>query len=292
MTAEGKPMVTVEISLNAPVEKIWKAWTDPRQIVKWYHASDDWHTPEATNDLRTGGKFLFRMQAKTGNEGFDFKGEYSRVDIFRQIDYIIDDGRRVQVLFSQNGNKTIVSETFEAEKIHPVEMQRAGWQSILDNFKKHIELYDDLETLHFEIFINASAQKVYDIMLDEGKFSEWTAEFNPSSHFIGSWEKGAKIIFLGADKDGSTGGMVSRIKENIPGRFISIEHLGVIQNGKEILEGPEIDGWAGALENYSFEEVNGKTMVSVDMDANQEFKAYFIETWPKALKKLKDICEK
>lgn len=118
-------------------------------------------------------------------------------------------------------------------------------------------------------------------MLDEKHFAEWTAAFNPTSHFKGSWEKGSKILFLGSGQDGNMGGMVSRIKE----------HLGIVQDGKEITSGPDIEGWAGALENYTFTEDNGKTLLLIDMDANQEFKPYFLETWPKALNKLKAICE-
>jgi len=147
------------------------------------------------------------------------------------------------------------------------------------------------EPMHFEININASAEKVYKNMIDKKKYTEWTAEFNPTSTFKGSWEKGSKMLFLGADKDGSQGGMVSRIRENIPNRYISIEHYGIVQKGKEITSGKEIDTWAGALENYTFSEAGGKTLLLVDADTTLEFKSYFSKTWPKALKKLKNICE-
>jgi hypothetical protein len=148
-----------------------------------------------------------------------------------------------------------------------------------------------MEKLHFEIRIDAKTDIVYKTMLDEKTFAEWTSEFNSSSHFEGSWEKGAQILFLGTDQDGHVGGMVSRIKENIPNKFVSIEHLGIIQNDKKMTSGPEVEGWAGALENYSFAEENGNTLLMVDVDLNQEFKSYFSETWPKALRKLKALCE-
>jgi uncharacterized protein YndB with AHSA1/START domain len=209
----------------------------------------------------------------------------------------MDDDREVHVFFASNGNETTVTETFDAEKENSVEMQREGWQAILNNFKRYVETPGKFETLHFETEINANIAKVYQIMLDEKKYLEWTAEFNPSSSnsslpYIGSWEKGSKILFQGIDENGNVGGMVSRIRENIPNRFVSIEHLGIIQNGAEITTGPEVEDWAGALENYSFTEVNGKTLLSVDMDANQEFKSYLMDRWPKALKTLKTICEK
>jgi hypothetical protein len=128
-------------------------------------------------------------------------------------------------------------------------------------------------------------------MLDEELYREWTAEFNPSSHYKGSWKKGSKILFLGTDSDGSSEGMVSYIKENVPNKFVSIEHRGIIKNGDEISAGIDADSWKG-LENYTFTEVDGKTLLSVDMDSNEEFKSYFTETWPKALKRLKSICER
>jgi len=145
--------------------------------------------------------------------------------------------------------------------------------------------------LHFEISINASAEKVYNTLIDKKHYTEWTSAFNPTSYYKGSWEKGSKILFLGTDPNGNMGGMASRIKENIPNKFVSIEHLGIIKDGEELTTGEEVENWAGALENYSFTQNNGKTLFSVDADSNQEFKAYFIEAWPIALNKLKEICE-
>jgi hypothetical protein len=128
-------------------------------------------------------------------------------------------------------------------------------------------------------------------MLDVEKYKIWSAEFNPTSHFIGSWKKDSKILFLGTDSKGNQGGMVSRIEENIPGKFLSIKHLGIIRDGKEIINGPETEEWSGSVESYIFTETNGYTMLEVELDSNKELKSYFTETWPKALKRLKSICE-
>lgn len=132
--------ITVETTLNAPLETVWAAWTGPEHIVKWNAASDDWHSPTAQNDLRVGGRFNYRMEAKDGSTGFDFEGRYLEVVPQRRIVYSMDDDRNVIVEFTPAGNgSTKVTETFAAESVHPVEMQRAGWQSILDNFRKHVE---------------------------------------------------------------------------------------------------------------------------------------------------------
>ncbi|MDF2726123.1 MAG: activator of ATPase [Paenibacillus sp.] len=131
--------VTVQAVIQAPVEQVWNCWTEPEHITKWNQASDDWHAPRAENDLRAGGKFLTRMEAKDGSMGFDFFGVYDAVKQHEEISYTMGDGRRVDIRFTAQGNETKVVETFDAEGTHPVEMQQAGWQAILDNFKTYTE---------------------------------------------------------------------------------------------------------------------------------------------------------
>lgn len=131
--------ITVETTVNAPIDTVWRCWTEPDHIMQWNAASDDWHTPSATNDLREGGEFVARMEAKDGSVGFDFGGTYTKVIDRRQIDYTMSDGRAVSITFDEQDGKTIVTETFDAESENPVEMQRDGWQSILDNFKQYVE---------------------------------------------------------------------------------------------------------------------------------------------------------
>lgn len=141
LTAEPAPKtaITVESTVDAPVDKVWKLWTDAQHIRNWNNASDDWHTPKAMNDVREGGTFLITMAAKDGSASFDFGGRYDEVVEHRRIGYTIVDGRKVQVSFQPDGGSTHITETFEAERMNPVEMQRGGWQAILDNFKKYAE---------------------------------------------------------------------------------------------------------------------------------------------------------
>ena len=139
METTTKTNITVETTVNAPVEKVWKYWTQPEHLMKWNSASDDWHTPRAENDLRVGGKFSARMEAKDGSFGFDFGGVYDAVRTNDYIEYTLGDGRKVSVTFKRDGDKTKVTETFEAESENSVELQRGGWQAILDNFKKYTE---------------------------------------------------------------------------------------------------------------------------------------------------------
>ena len=131
--------IKIETTVNAPIEKVWALWSEPQHIVNWNNASDDWHTPRAENDLRVGGKFVSRMEAKDGSFGFEFEGVYDEVKHHELIAYSLGDGRKVNIQFSTEGDKTKVVETFDAESTHSIEMQRTGWQAILDNFKKYTE---------------------------------------------------------------------------------------------------------------------------------------------------------
>ncbi|PFP30583.1 polyketide cyclase [Bacillus sp. AFS073361] len=139
MTTSNFEKITVQTTVHAPVEKVWEHWTEPKHITQWNNASEDWHTPFAENDLTVGGKFLTRMEAKDGSFGFDFGGVYDEVKLNEVISYTMGDGRKVSVTFKGQGNETEVIETFDAETTNPIEMQQAGWQAILDNFKKYTE---------------------------------------------------------------------------------------------------------------------------------------------------------
>lgn len=149
-----------------------------------------------------------------------------------------------------------------------------------------------MNKLNFEITINAPVDKVYKTMIENQSYREWTKIFNSTSHYVGSWKKGEKIVFVGVDENGNKGGMVSRIKENIPNRVISIEHLGLLEGDVEITKGEKVESWAGALETYYFDGENGSTKLSIEMDSNEDFENYFKDTWPKALDTLKTLCER
>jgi len=131
--------ITIETTVNAPVEKVWEYWSSPEHITKWSSASDDWHTPRAENDLRVGGSFSSRMEAKDGSFGFDFGGVYDEVEQHKLIAYTLGDGRTVKITFTNVEDSTKVEESFDAEETNSIEMQQGGWQAILDNFKKYVE---------------------------------------------------------------------------------------------------------------------------------------------------------
>lgn len=131
--------ITIERTINAPLATVWRAWTTPEDIVQWNAASDDWHTTHATVDLRTGGVFTSRMEAKDGSMGFDFTGTYSDMVEQALLEYTLEDDRVVRVEFAEGEDGVTVRETFDAESTHTAEQQRAGWQAILDNFARYVE---------------------------------------------------------------------------------------------------------------------------------------------------------
>ena len=161
-----------------------------------------------------------------------------------------------------------------------------------------------MKKLQFKVSINTPVTSIYDFMLginNKSTYEQWASVFNPTSTYEGSWDKGNKILFIGVDENGEKGGMVSRIAENIPNRFVSIQHYGLLKADKEITEGPEVEKWANGFENYTFEENNshsddpvgrGTTTVTVDLDSPEDFEGYMNLTYPKALDKLKELCEK
>lgn len=139
MSTKTRTAVTIGTTVNAPIEKVWKYFSEPEHITQWAFAVDDWHAPYADNDLRKDGRFKTTMAAKDGSVSFDVTGVYTEVAPHQRIAYTMDDGRKVDVLFESKGNTTKITQTFEAEDQNPVDMQRDGWQAILDNFKKHVE---------------------------------------------------------------------------------------------------------------------------------------------------------
>lgn len=139
MSTENKNTISVESTIHAPVEKVWEYWTAPEHITQWCFATPEWHAPEAQNDVRTGGKFSTTMAARDGSFSFDFGGIYTDVKEHELIEYALTDNRKVKITFSAEGDNTKVVETFDPEDTNPLEMQRGGWQAILDNFRKYTE---------------------------------------------------------------------------------------------------------------------------------------------------------
>jgi hypothetical protein len=148
-----------------------------------------------------------------------------------------------------------------------------------------------MEKMQFTALIGAEASKVYDTMLAQDTYRQWTSVFNPSSEYEGTWNKGAKIRFVGTNKEGKKEGMVGLVHENIPNQFVSVEYTGLVDGENEVTEGPLVGDWVGSFENYTFKQENGATTLTVDVDVHDTMIDYFKETYPNALTKLKELCE-
>ena len=132
-------IITVNALVNAPLENVWKSWTDPQHIMQWNFAADDWHAPAATNELVVGGQFVYTMAAKDGSFSFDFSGMFTELTPLKSVSYLLDDGRKVDISFELYEGQVMVIESFEAETENSEDLQRSGWQAILNNFKKYTE---------------------------------------------------------------------------------------------------------------------------------------------------------
>lgn len=139
METKDKTTLTVETIIQVPTDKVWELWTKPEHITQWNFATDEWHCPQADNNIEPGGRFNWRMEAKDGSMGFDYSGVYEQVIPNKLIVYKLDDGRQVNIEFFDLDSKTKVTEKFEIEDLNSIDLQRAGWQAILDNFKNYAE---------------------------------------------------------------------------------------------------------------------------------------------------------
>ncbi|GIZ07621.1 SRPBCC family protein [Flavobacterium sp. UMI-01] len=139
MQNSNKTIITIEATIKAPITKIWDFWITPEHIIQWNTASPDWHTPKAIQDFKVGGSFSFRMEAKDGSFGFDFNGKYDVIEPHHAIAYTMEDNRKVTTQFIHQENSIHIIQSFEAETENTIELQKSGWQSILDNFKKYAE---------------------------------------------------------------------------------------------------------------------------------------------------------
>lgn len=152
-----------------------------------------------------------------------------------------------------------------------------------------------MEKLQFKIEINDTAQRVYETMLglkEKSTYEKWTSAFNPTSTYEGSWDKGSKILFIGNDENGKKGGMISKIEEHEPAKFVSILHYGFLDGDNEITTGEQVEKWAGGHENYIFDEKNSITTLTVEIDSIEDYLDYFNQTYPAALEKLKAMFQK
>lgn len=295
-----------EITINKPKTEVWnyvKLLRNQENFGVWY---------------RMDSAMTKRYEGTDGTIGFVYTWESNKIGNGKQTVTNIIEGEKIESQldfgFGEPANAYLsVEETSTGETLvkwgiwgkspYPWNLFNllfdAGqdFDQGLQNLKEILELQKTaaMEKLKFQIQINAPIEKVYKTMLgiDNIKtYEQWTETFNATSTYEGNWEKGSKIRFVGTGENGKRGGMLSEVVENVPNQFVSVRHYGLVQNDQEITEDPEVEKWANGYENYSFEESNGTTTVTVDLDAIKDFVDYMNTSYPKALEKLKEICEK
>ncbi|MBE7176319.1 MAG: SRPBCC family protein [Mucilaginibacter polytrichastri] len=287
MTTTENQTITVEATVSSPLELVWKLWNDPLHVTQWNAASPEWHCPSADSDLREDGRFSARMAARDGSFGFDFGGTYTTVKPNEQVSYVMDDGRKTDVYFSAEGDKTHIKETFDAETTNPVDMQRGGWQAILDNFKLYAEYAAVNPPHHFTTLIDAPRERVWEKITGRESYMEWAGAAWPGSGLIGEWTQGSTIDFVDVQHSGTR----ARISELRKDEFIKADHIAMLMEGKEDTQSEMAKNWIGAREVYFLnDDRQGKTRMDVLMYIYPEW-AEIANDWPKALNKLKEISE-
>ena len=222
------------------------------------------------------------MEAKDGSFGFDFEAIYDEIKAGEGFTYSFGD-RKATVEFNSVGNQTEIKIVFDPENDNPIEMQKGGWQAILNSFKSYVEnLKLEFKKVSFSIQINASKQKVWEALWSEANYGQWTSVFGEGNKAISDWNEGSKIQFVANDG----GGLFSIIEKNVINEQIIFKHLGELKNGEEIP-----NEWSGAREKYFLEEINGTTTLRVEMDTKEECTDYFNDAFPKALQIIKQISE-
>ncbi len=219
--------ITVEARIQAPVEKVWQIWTEPRHITRWCAASDDWHTPRAENDPRTGGRFAQRMEAKDGSFGFEFEGVYDAAIPNELLEYSLGDGRKVKIVFTSDGEETTVTETFDAETENPVEMQRGGWQAILDHFKTYAEwtAHPQRELVGSRV-IDAPIALVWQAWTDPKHLAKWWGPNGFSNTFSDfEFREHGPSRFVMHGPDGANYDNELAYVEIVPHRKIVLDHV-------------------------------------------------------------------
>ena len=304
--------VTIEREFAAPLSRVWDAFTKQEILDQWW-APKPFESRTKIMNFEVGGRRFYAMVTPDGQEMWAIH-KYTSITPktnFKYLNAFADKeenptlpGSDWDFNFTEQNGKTKVKITIYNESRERMEkMIEMGFKEGITATLNELEVLltspsqnkeVNMNKLHFSITINATKAKVWNTMLVYATYRVWTEAFNPGSHYVGDWSKGSKILFLGPDPaTGKIGGMVSRIEENRLHEYISIEHLGMVNDGIEDTTSEMVKAFAGAHENYSFKENDKKTEVLVDIDSSGgEFEEMFKDMWPKALQKLKELAEK
>ena len=279
-------IISISVTIKSDIHTVWKSFTETKHIVNWYFASPDWHAPTAEHDFNNGGKFSIRMEAWDESFGFDYTGTYDKIVDFKEVVYTLDDGRKVDTSFMQTGDEIVVSQDFQADEGIDVEMQRMGWQGILNQLKKYVES----KTVVFEVEadINASADTVWDCLTKNEIYKKWSKAFSPNSEFKGDWDKGKHIDYIDIGK-GGTRALVEGVELN---KFIQQRHIATITAENEIdTKSDSAKHWIGTIENYTLKDIGGAIRFTVHIECHEQFREFIESSWNTAILDFKRVCE-
>lgn len=283
-------VITITTTIQAPIHTVFESYLSPADNLRWNTAGEGWTVSHTTINPVIGGTYSIGFKSPDGANDFDFGGVYTNIIPDQLITSILDDGRHVKVLFEEKDNEAIVTIEFDAEQENSLELQEQGWGKILTHFKQFIERKS--KPTHRSILktidIHASVEKVWDVLLQDQSYRQWTKVFDEDSYYEGEMKYQGKIKFLSSHN----GGLASNVHVYIPYYQISFEHLGVIIDGVEDFDNPQFADWKGARETYTLTPQGSSTHLEIYVELTQEEYEYMSNLWDQALIKIKDLAEK
>lgn len=281
--------ITISTTINAPIANVFNSYLNPQDNLRWNTAGYGWTNDYAKIDAIAGGEFHIGYKSPDEKNDFDFNGKYIEIVKDKLIKSELGDGRKVEVNFEAEDEKTHVTIIFDAEEENSLDLQKQGWSAILENFKKFVERKSNPKNASItkNIVIQATKEKVWKMLLEDKPYRQWTSSFTEGSYYEGEMKYDGKIMFLSP----SGTGISSKIVVFIPNFQISFEHLGGVKDGIEDFKSSEFEGWKYARETYTLNGVDGKVNLQIYVEVTKNEEQMMSDLWDKALAELKKMCE-
>ncbi len=279
-------VIEIEVLIKNSLDKVWEYWTGQPFISQWYSASDDWWTPWVNQNFQVDQGFVYRMEARDGSMGFDFSGVFTEIVDHEKIVYVLEDGRKVLTTFEERDGRILLKQAFDAEDQNSAQMQKDGWQAILNHFKSFCE-GDQIE-MSFRTVLGTNPNRVWEYLTLPRLYEEWAIAFSEQPKFVGQWVEGGTIDFIDF-QEGGTRVQLDKVK---PFEKLYMTHIAMIDGQAGIVEDhPEAPTWVGTKENYDLELVGKETILTIHIMCHPKYVDYLRNSWEKAVKLMTHVIK-
>lgn len=272
--------ITIGVQIEKQVDIVWSYWTKAAHIKHWYFASEDWWVPWVEQQFEVGHKFIYRMASKDGKMGFDFTGRYTDIKANESITYVLEDDREVITTFEVIDDTVYLKQVFETEDDSSAEMQKQGWQAILNQFKGYTE--SDWIRFTLQKHMETTPEVVYHYLTDNDKYMSWAHVFSDDSKFYGDWVEGGEITFV----DHRESGTVALVENIIPNELIHMKHIKLLKGDSLDETSDEALIWIGTLERYELHKSEDGVLVDVMIECHESYVGFIRDSWIEALNEI------